>query len=201
MIASAENRELIKLPVAQVSADREERITEAVLAPNGDVSARIEERATGEAAARELRLYHHASATEYKQAIEQRIVRGVQGAVVSKIEPADRGAEFRLAIEFTAPHYAQSMMGRLLVFKPAMVARRESLPLGDTGRSVYVKFASLCGDGQGDAAGGFQSGRITAQDRIGYAIREIQPALRSHGHGTGSAPHARNARGHGKREG
>jgi hypothetical protein len=138
LIASAENRELIKLPVAQVSAEREERVTESVLSANGDLSAKIEERTTGEAAARELRLYHHASQAQYKQAIEQRIARGVQGAVVSRIEPAEQGSEFRLTVEFSAPHYAQSMQGRLLVFKPTLVGRRDAMPLGDTGGSVTL---------------------------------------------------------------
>jgi len=138
LIAAANIRELVKLPVAAVSAGRQERSTGAILSATGDLSATLEERSSGEAAARELRLFHHASAAGYKQAIEQWIVRGVQGAAISKIEPVDSGSEFRLTVEFTAPHYAQSMQGRILVFKPAMVSRRESLPLGDTGRSVTL---------------------------------------------------------------
>ena len=50
---------------------------------------------------------------------------------VNNVEPRDDTAagRFNLDIDFTAPAYAQSMQNRLLVFKPAIVSRRETLSL------------------------------------------------------------------------
>lgn len=68
--------------------------------------------------------------------IERWITRGANGATISKIEPSDSNADgsFALNVEFAAPAYGQSMRGRLLVFKPAVVSRRESLPLTESTR-------------------------------------------------------------------
>ena len=45
---------------------------------------------------------------------------------------------FSLAAEFSAPAYGQLMQGRLLVFKPAIVSRWESLSLTDAARKHPV---------------------------------------------------------------
>jgi hypothetical protein len=48
---------------------------------------------------------------------------------LSKVEPSDSSVEgrFALVVDFTAASYGQLMQERLLVFKPAIVSRRESL--------------------------------------------------------------------------
>ena len=47
------------------------------------------------------------------------------------MEPSDNSAEgrFTLNVEFSANQYGQLMQGRLMVFKPAIVSRREGLAL------------------------------------------------------------------------
>ncbi|MGH9903382.1 MAG: hypothetical protein ACRD68_16370, partial [Pyrinomonadaceae bacterium] len=72
--------------------------------------------------------------------VEGWITRGATGAKVSKVEPADQSAEgrFSLDVEFAAPAYAQLMQQRLLVFKPAIVSRRESLYLTHPARKHPV---------------------------------------------------------------
>jgi hypothetical protein len=47
------------------------------------------------------------------------------------MEPSDNSVEgrFSLNVEFSAQRYGQLMQGRLLVFKPAVVSRREDLVL------------------------------------------------------------------------
>jgi hypothetical protein len=59
---------------------------------------------------------------------------------VSKIEPVDEPNEgkFSLSADFSAPAYGQLMQGRLLVFRPAIVSRRESLSLTEPARKHPV---------------------------------------------------------------
>jgi hypothetical protein len=72
--------------------------------------------------------------------IEKWIARGASGAIISKIEPSDNSAEgrFALDVDFTAARYGQVMQNRLLVFKPAIVSRRESLSLTESSRKHPV---------------------------------------------------------------
>jgi hypothetical protein len=59
---------------------------------------------------------------------------------VFKVEPTDNkeSGRFDLDVEFTAVAYAQLMQNRLLVFKPAIVSRREALSLTDPTRQHPV---------------------------------------------------------------
>jgi hypothetical protein len=56
---------------------------------------------------------------------------GATSARVDKIEPSDNvgDGKFTLNVQFSAKSYGQLMQDRLLVFKPAVVSRRESLSL------------------------------------------------------------------------
>ena len=51
-------------------------------------------------------------------------------AAVSKVDPqvGKDGAEFDLGIEFQAVRYAQTLQGRLMMFKPAVLARNTQYP-------------------------------------------------------------------------
>jgi hypothetical protein len=63
--------------------------------------------------------------------IEGWLTSGASGARAGKIEPADFAAEgrFTISVDFSAKSYGQLMHDRLLVFKPAVVSRREALAL------------------------------------------------------------------------
>ncbi|HYE74426.1 MAG TPA: DUF3858 domain-containing protein, partial [Blastocatellia bacterium] len=66
------------------------------------------------------------------------------GAQVAKVEAKDSGTDgrFALDVEFSVPTYAQSMRGNLLVFKPAIVSRRESVLLTNVKRTNPVVLKS-----------------------------------------------------------
>jgi hypothetical protein len=63
--------------------------------------------------------------------VERWVTAGATAARVSKVEPLDGHPlnRFDLNVDFDAPSYGQLMQDRLLVFKPAIVSRRESLAL------------------------------------------------------------------------
>ncbi len=74
--------------------------------------------------------------------IESWITRNANGAIVSKVEPTDSAIatdnRFALAVDFASPNYAQLMNSRLLVFKPAIVSRRDSVHLTNVKRHAPV---------------------------------------------------------------
>jgi hypothetical protein len=72
--------------------------------------------------------------------IENWVSYGATGAKVGRVEPKDNneGGRFDLDVDFSAVNYAQLMQNRLLVFKPAIVSRRESLYLTDATRKHPV---------------------------------------------------------------
>ena len=63
--------------------------------------------------------------------IERWLSSGATAAKIANIEAADHAADGRFALDFdfTVPGYGQVMQNRLLVFKPAVVSRTESLAL------------------------------------------------------------------------
>jgi hypothetical protein len=80
------------------------------------------------------------SPPDYNKRIEQWIVNGISTARLSKISPVDKIAEgrFELDVELTAPAYAQLMQGRLMIFKPAVVSRLNSLWLTEPTRTSPI---------------------------------------------------------------
>ena len=139
IVAGAEGA-LLKMPVTPPEANMLSRNAEVTLSPNGAILARLSEQTVGQAAVRERGTFRELSRPEYNKVIEEWIAKGATGARVSKIEPVDEpiGGKFSLDVEFTAPGYGQLMQGRLLVFKPAIVSRRESLSLTGSDRKSPV---------------------------------------------------------------
>ena len=85
------------------------------------------------------------SRPEYVGVIERWIARGASGAEVTRVDAKDDPTgEFTLEVEFSASGYGQTMQDRLLIFKPAVVSRRdapylaENNPQAPGGRSIHV---------------------------------------------------------------
>jgi hypothetical protein len=143
LVVAREAGAIMKMPVTPPDANRMEREIEAALGPNGTILASLKERATGQAAVSSRREFHHRGRPDYVKSIERWVSRGANGAKVSKVEPVDNPADdtFSLAVEFSADGYGQLMQGKLLVFKPALVSRREALALTGTSRKYPVVMA------------------------------------------------------------
>jgi len=90
------------------------------------------------------REFRHLSRPEYLKRIEGWVTHGATAAKVTKVEPVDQTNEgrFGLDVDFSAPAYAQSMQDRLLVFRPTIVSRRESLFLTEAKRKYPVVLES-----------------------------------------------------------
>jgi hypothetical protein len=140
LIVAGEQGALLKMPVTPPEANRLERQAEVTLTADGSITARLTERSVGQAAVLERTRFRKLPRPDYVKMIEGWITRGATGAKVARIEPADNHGDgkFALEVEFAVPNYAQSMRGKLLVFKPAIVSRREKLFLTEGKRKHPV---------------------------------------------------------------
>ncbi|HKP13868.1 MAG TPA: DUF3857 domain-containing protein, partial [Blastocatellia bacterium] len=131
LVVAGDAGALMKMPMTPPEANRLECEADVTLGPDGTITASLQERSVGQSAVGERSSFRHLSRPDYVKVIERWITRGATGAAVSKVEPADAAAEgrFALRVEFTAPGYAQLMHDRLLVFKPAIISRRQGEPL------------------------------------------------------------------------
>jgi hypothetical protein len=140
LIVAGDAGELMKMPVTPPEANRLEREVEAALDADGTLTAKVSERSVGQAAVGERRIFKRAARPEYIKYIERWVTKTAPSANVLKSEPNDdaRAGKFALDVEFKSPNYAQSMRGRLMVFKPAIVSRRSSVFLLETKRKHPV---------------------------------------------------------------
>lgn len=135
---------LMRMPVTPPETNFLERKVDASLASDGSLSAKVQETATGSWAVDFRSEFRHLSAPDYQRAIEGWVNRGAHAAKVGKVESNDDSlvGRFDLHVDFTAPAYAQSMQDRLLVFKPAIVSRRDSVSLTEAKRKHSIVIAS-----------------------------------------------------------
>lgn len=140
LIVAGGDGKLMKMPTTSPEANKMVRNVAMTIADNGDLSGTISERAQGQQAAYARRLQRSISVSDYNKLIEGWVVRGISTARVGKIAPVDKNTEnqFDLDVELKAPIYGQLMQNRLLVFKPVVVDRLNSLWLTDNKRTHPV---------------------------------------------------------------
>jgi len=105
------------------------RTVTAKLEPNGAMSARISEHSVGQAAVSERSLHTRKTTDEYRKTIESWISGNIVAASIARLDCRDDvdSNQFQLDLEVTTPKYAQLMQNRLLVFRPALLSRREAV--------------------------------------------------------------------------
>jgi transglutaminase-like putative cysteine protease len=144
LIDSKEIDALVKMPVTPPESNLLDRQIEASIDGNGSLVATIREKANGQWAAGYRSEMQRESRPEYVKRIEGWVTAGATAARVTKVEPRDdrTAGRFDLDVEFTATGYGQLMQERLLVFKPAIVSRRETLYLTEAKRKHPVVLTS-----------------------------------------------------------
>lgn len=144
LLVAGEAGQLLRMPTLPPEASSYDRQADVMLTPEGSITATVRERANGQAAADFRRQFRGLSSASYWKMIEGWISYGATGAKVSRVEPKDNneGGRFELDVDFTAINYAQLMQNRLLVFKPAIVSRQESLSLTEPTRKHPVVLES-----------------------------------------------------------
>ncbi len=144
LIDAKESSALVKMPITAPESNLLDRQIDAAIDVAGSLSATIREDANGQWASSYRREFKNESAGEYAKSIERWVSSTATAAVVDKVEPVDTQTEnrFNLNVSFVAPRYGQVMQGRLLIFRPAIVSRRDTLPLSDSRRKQPVVLTS-----------------------------------------------------------
>lgn len=144
LIVSGESGELVSMPITPADFNAWSRETEIDLAQDGSIKGVIRERATGQESRSARTMLRSLSNADFNKAIEKWLSRGATAAKLTKLTPTDRHREaaFDMDVEFTAPAYAQLMQDRLLVFKPAVASRTNSIYLTEKDRKHPVMLDS-----------------------------------------------------------
>ena len=169
LIDSKECDALVKMPVTPPESNLLDRQIEASIDGNGSLVATIREKANGQWAAGYRGELQRESRPEYVKRIEGWVTAGATAARVTKVEPRDDRAagRFDLDVEFTASGYGQLMQERLLVFKPAIVARRETLYLTEPKRKHPIVLTSNS-----------YSETVRVKLPLGFAVDEMPDAVK-----------------------
>lgn len=169
LIDSKDATELVKMPETPPGMNRLERTATLALTADGAIAGRIQEQAQGQTAARYRSEFRQLSKPDYNGMIERWLTNGASNARLAKIEPSDSASDgrFSLNVEFSANSYAQLMMGRLLVFKPAIVSRREGLSLTASQRKHPVVLRAVA-----------YSETVKVQLPSGFAVDEVPDAVK-----------------------
>ena len=131
LVSTKSETDLVKMPVTPPEMNQLERMATLQLTADGNIGGNITELANGQTAVGFRSQFRQMSKPEYTVMIERWLTAGATSARLNKMEPTDHRTDgrFTLNVEFSAPSYGQLMQGRLLVFKPAVVSRREGLSL------------------------------------------------------------------------
>jgi hypothetical protein len=140
LIIAGDSGTLTRMPIMSPESSQLDRTADVTLSAEGAITAKVKERSTGQTAVYERRLFRGLSAPNYKHMIEEWLTRGATSALVSRVQPEDDSVDgrFGLDVDFSATSYGQLMQGHLLVFKPAIVSRREALFLTEATRSQPI---------------------------------------------------------------
>lgn len=144
LIDAKDSEPLVRMPVTPPDTNHLDRNVEAHLGADGSMQGVIAERARGQVAARFRTEFRRLSRPDYTSMMEHWLSNGAPGSKISKVEPSDDAnqGKFALNVTFAAPSYAQLMQNSLLVFKPAIVSRRDSLSLTEPKRKHPVVLKS-----------------------------------------------------------
>lgn len=144
LIIAGENGGLRKMPLLPPETDLLERDIKVTLTSSGAISGKIRETATGQSSTYFRREQRSLSAADYRKTIEGWLTRGATGAQLVNLSSNDKqsDAAFDLEVEFSAQRYGQLMQGRLLVFKPVIVGRRNVMFLTEQKRTNPIELGS-----------------------------------------------------------
>jgi hypothetical protein len=147
LVVAGEGGKLIRVPATERSSNLLRRDIKVSLSAVGAIEATLREEALGQSATANRKLLKRLTQSEYRSVIERWVARGAPGSEVVKVEAQeDDTGRFELDVEFTAERYGQSMQGQLIIFKPAIVSRRDALSFTDDTRSQPIVLDSRAYD-------------------------------------------------------
>ncbi|MDQ3633069.1 MAG: DUF3857 and transglutaminase domain-containing protein [Acidobacteriota bacterium] len=144
LVMAGEKGDLLEMPTTPPENNSLERNVEVKLTENGSITGKIHEETKGQSSRQERTIFRRLSKGDYQKTIEHWLTGGATAAKLINLTPKDNhsDASFDLQVEFSAPAYGQLMQNRLLVFKPAIVSRSNSIYLTEKQRTHPVSLDS-----------------------------------------------------------
>lgn len=143
LVIRGKGGELVRVPAAAAEENLLKREIKVTLAANGSITAQIREHSKGSSAATNRRQFESRARADYRKLIERWVSRGVPGAAIEDIAAGDRDdGNFFVNVDLTAARYGKKMGGRLLIFNPAIVSRRNFTHLRDIERKYAVRLGA-----------------------------------------------------------
>ena len=136
LLMAPEKGGLLRMPGVQPETNRIARTIEAELSADGSVKGSLHEEYTGWPYTLARANFRKSNGTDYTKRLESRLTRGIKSAEINHVKPVDSAKEsrFLLDVDFASTTFAQSMSGRLLVFRPSVLPAIEPLPGGRSKR-------------------------------------------------------------------
>ncbi len=135
---------LIRLPQGPPESNLESRRIKAELLPNGSILGRVSDRYLGKRANIERVSKLRNDEKEYKAVCERWVSGENTSAKVAMIRSEDKALEdrsFEIVLDFMIPDYAKSMRNQLLIFKPAILSRRDGHPFTASIRTMPIQMS------------------------------------------------------------
>ena len=123
MLIANDHGDLVRMPVTKPEHNLYEVVADATLQPDGKLSATFLNSKTGQPASRERHRHSDENAEQYKSGYQRFVNESAKGSVISKLSAEDHFEQnkFDVKVDFDSSDYAQSMQGRMLVFRPSVV--------------------------------------------------------------------------------
>lgn len=137
LIIAGDNGSLARMPVTPPEFNVWNRTINVDLSAEGNISGMISENVSGQQSTRPRAIFRLRSGSDVNKIFERWLTSGATAARLENLT-LKQSDNFELDIEFSAPRYGQLMQGRLLIFKPAIVNRADSIYLTDRNRSHPV---------------------------------------------------------------
>ncbi|MEY2878252.1 MAG: hypothetical protein RLZZ15_632 [Verrucomicrobiota bacterium] len=133
---------LLTLPPLPAASSRVHRTLAAAIDDAGALTAHLTETNHGHDAVLERDDKKSQTPDDYQKGTALWISSAVRNAKISNLKTADRFEEnqFSIDLDLAAPAYAQSLRGKLLIFKPALLTRRRSTSFTEETRTQPILF-------------------------------------------------------------
>jgi hypothetical protein len=141
LVGAGDAGSLITLPMAPAIDNLVLREISASLSDSGKLVATVREEARGSAAMSERQRYYGQSRSDFDRLIERWVAHYANAAVLSQLNATDSFSQGRFGLNYSveAPAYGQLKAGgRLMVFKPVLLGRREGVFLTAPNRKYPV---------------------------------------------------------------
>ena len=140
LLVAGDAGDIQRMPMSPPDANRTERSLNLELLSDGSILANIREEMTGDAATVARAEFRERTQDAYSKMIEAWVARNVRGAKIAKVDfkPDNAAGRSSLDVQFSAARYGQLTQGKLLVFNPTIVSRRNSIELTASARKLPI---------------------------------------------------------------